>query len=79
MRSFLRSDVVQGFGIPLVMVVIAACVVVIVDRHAEEHGHCPPLAMLDVERTHRRQVDADGKGQDGGHGAHDARTRGVCA
>ena len=67
MRSFLRSNVVQGICIPLAMVVIAAWVAVIIDRHAEEHGHRPPLAMIDVERTHRRQVDADGKGQDVGH------------
>ena len=67
MRSRLRSDSWLGIVVSTVLVCIAGWVAVVVDRHAEQHGHCPPLAMIDVERPQRLQGDVGGQGVSGFH------------
>lgn len=67
MRSQAATDLRHGLIACIVLVAIALWVVNVINRHAEEHGHCPPLAMLDVERAQRDQGDA-AKGQEGGGG-----------
>lgn len=67
MRSFLRSDTARGLLVSALLVCAAAAGAVVIDRHAEQHGHCAPLAMIDVERTQRLQRDAGGQGVGGFH------------
>lgn len=74
MRSQAATDLRHGLIACIVLVAIALWVVNVINRHAEEHGHCPPLAMLDVELAQRDQGDAaQGQGGDGGHGCFIAR------
>jgi len=67
MRSFLRSDTARGLLVSALLVCAAAAGAVVIDRHAEQHGHCAPLAMIDVERTQRLQRDEGGQGVGGFH------------
>ena len=46
-------DTRLGALIAALLVAIVGWVAVIIDRHAIEHGHCPPLAMIDVELAQR--------------------------
>ena len=74
MRSPSATDTVKGLLIILALLLPALFVIRVINLHAEEHGHCPPLAMLDVELAQRDQGDA-AKGQEGGgrHGCFIAR------
>lgn len=67
MRSFPASDTWAGVAVAAALVGAAGFAAVAVDRHAEQHGHCAPLAMIDVERTQRLQRDAGGQGVGGFH------------
>lgn len=67
MRSFLRSDTARGLLVSALLVCAAAAAAAVIDRHAEQHGHCAPLAMIDVERAQRLQRDAGGQGAGGFH------------
>lgn len=67
MRSRLATDTAHGLIVCLALVASMLYVVHVINRHAEEHGHCAPLAMLDVKRPKRDQGDA-AKGQVGGGG-----------
>ena len=62
MRSFLRSDTARGLLVSALLVCAAAAGAVVIDRHAEQHGHCAPLALIDVERAQRDEVHAGGRG-----------------
>lgn len=62
MRSFLRSDTARGLLVSALLVCAAAAGAVVIDRHAEQHGHCAPLALIDVERAQRDEVRAGGRG-----------------
>lgn len=62
MRSFLRSDTARGLLVSALLVCAAAAGAMVIDRHAEQHGHCAPLAMIDVERTQRLQCDVGEQG-----------------
>lgn len=79
MRSPSRSDTWFGLAVAAALVAAAGWAAVVIDRHAEEHGHCPPLAMLDVELPKRLQ--GDGGGARGGdvHVAQLACARGAGA
>ena len=68
MRSFLRSDTWMGALVSTVLVLTAGVGAVVIDRHAEQHGHCPPLALIDVELAQRLQRDHGRDGDDVGHG-----------
>lgn len=57
MRSFPRSDTWLGLAVAAGLVAAAGWAAVVIDRHAEQHGHCAPLAMIDVERAQRLQGD----------------------
>lgn len=72
MRSLLRSDTVQGVLVAVLLVAAALWMAHVINRHAEQHGHCAPLAMIDVVGPQRDQGDVGGEGQDGGHGAQPA-------
>ena len=50
-------DTRLGALIAGVLVAIVWWVAVVIDRHAIEHGHCPPLAMIDVELAQRRESE----------------------
>lgn len=67
MRS--RDSLDSWFGLLVAGLLVGAVAVgaVLVDRHAEQHGHCAPLAMIDVERTQRLQRDVGGQGVGGFH------------
>ena len=62
MRSFLRSDTARGLLVSALLVCAATAGAVVIDRHAEQHGHCAPLAMIDVELAQRLQRDVGGQG-----------------
>lgn len=62
MRSFLRSDTARGLLVSALLVCAAGAGAVVIDRHAEQHGHCAPLAMIDVELAQRLQRDVGGQG-----------------
>ena len=79
MRSRPHSDTWLGIVVATVLVCIAGWVAVVVDRHAEQHGHCAPLAMLDVERPQRLQGDVGGQGGAGVHALQLACVRGAGA
>lgn len=74
MRSRIATDTGKGLVICIVLVGIAGWVLHVIDRHREEHGHCAPLAPIDMELAQRHQGDA-AKGQGGGvgHGCFIAR------
>lgn len=36
---------------------LLTAVAVVIDRHAEQHGHCASLALIDVEHPQRLQGD----------------------
>lgn len=57
MRSFPASDTWAGVAVAAALVGAAGFAAVAVDRHAEQHGHCAPLAMIDVELAQRLQND----------------------
>lgn len=57
MRSRHSLDLWTGL-----LVGVSAVAAVAADRYAEQHGHCPPLAMIDVERPQRLQGDVGGQG-----------------
>lgn len=67
MRSFLRSDTARGLLVSALLVCAAAAGAVVIDRHAEQHGHCAPLALIDVELAQRLQRDV---GRQGGGVVH---------
>lgn len=67
MRSLTVSDSAKGLLVCIVLVAAMLHVAYVINRHAEEHGHCAPLAMLDVELAQRDKGDA-AKGQGGGVG-----------
>lgn len=77
MRSFLHSDTWLGLAVAAGLVAAAGWAAVVVDRHAEQHGHCAPLAMIDVERTQRLQGDVGEQGAVGcgGHASFFATGR----
>lgn len=62
MRSLPHSDTWLGFAVAGGLVAAAGWAAVVIDRHAEQHGHCAPLAMIDVERTQRDELHAGGRG-----------------
>lgn len=66
MRSLLHSDTWLGLAVAAGLVAAAGWAAVVVDRHAEQHGHCAPLALplalIDVERAQRDEVHAGGRG-----------------
>ncbi len=57
MRSLPRSDTWLGLAVAAGLVAAAGWAAVVIDRHAEQHGHCAPLAMIDVEGAQRLQND----------------------
>ena len=77
MRSFLRSDTARGLLVSALLVCVAAAGAVVIDRHAEQHGHCAPLALIDVERAQRLQRGAGRQveGRCGGHASFFATGR----
>lgn len=76
MRS--RDSLDSWIGLLVAGLLVAAVAVgaVAVDRHAEQHGHCAPLAMIDVERPQRLQGDVGGQGGAVVHALQLACTRG---
>lgn len=68
MRSLPRSDTWLGLAVAAGLVAAAGWAAVVIDRHAEQHGHCAPLAMIDVERAQRDELHAGGWGVCGGGG-----------
>lgn len=74
MRSRVATDTGKGLVICIVLVGVAGWVVHVINRHAEEHGHCMPLAAIDVVLAQRDQGDA-ARGLEGGgrHGCFIAR------
>lgn len=68
MRSLTVSDSAKGLLVCIVLVAAMLHVVYVINRHAEEHGHCAPLAMLDVEFPQRDQGESKRAGQGVGHG-----------
>lgn len=62
MRSRHSLDLWTGL-----LVGVSAVAAVAADRYAEQHGHCPPLALTDVERPQRLQGDGQGHGVEGVH------------
>lgn len=67
MRSRHSLDLWTGLLVAGLLVGVAAVAAVAVDRYAEQHGHCPPLALIDVERPQRLQGDGQGHGVEGVH------------
>lgn len=70
MRSRIATDTGKGLVICVVLVCIAGWVVHVIDRHREEHGHCAPLAAIDVVLAQRDQGHGMREGQDVGCGGH---------
>ena len=68
-------DTRLGLFVAALLVVIAWWLVVVIDRYAVEHGHCPPLAMLDVELAQRDKGEAGRELEDVCHGSHHASGR----
>lgn len=62
MRSRAHPDTWTGLLVAGLLVAAAGAGAVVIDRHAEQHGHCAPLALIDVERAHRDEVHAGGRG-----------------
>ena len=62
MRSLPRSDTWLGLAVAAGLVAAAGWAAVVIDRHAEQHGHGAPLALIDVERAQRLQRDVGGQG-----------------
>lgn len=60
MPSPSRSDTWFGLAVAAALVAAAGWAAVVIDRHAEEHGHHAPLALIDVERAQRGQLDVGG-------------------
>ena len=77
MRSLPRSDTWLGLVVAAGLVAAAGWAAVVVDRHAEQHGHCAPLALIDVERAQRDELHAGGEGVGvgGGHASFFATAR----
>lgn len=69
MRSLPASDTWAGLAVAAALVGAAGFAAVAVDRHAEQHGHGAPLALIDVERAQRSELHAGGRGV-GGCGGH---------
>lgn len=67
MRSLPRSDTWLGLAVAAGLVAAAGWAAVVIDRHAEQHGHGAPLALIDVERAQRLQRDAGVQGVSGFH------------
>lgn len=67
MRSLPHSDTWLGLVVAAGLVAAAGWAAVVIDRHAEQHGHCAPLALIDVERAQRLQRDVGGQGVGGFH------------
>lgn len=65
-------DTRLGALIAALLVAIVWWLAVVIDRHAIEHGHCPPLAMIDVELAQRGKSEAGRELQGVCHGNHDA-------
>lgn len=61
------TDSMFGLIVATALVCAVGWAAVVIDRHAEQHGHCAPLALIDVERTQRLQRDVGGQGGDGVH------------
>lgn len=65
MRSPIRlSDSVLGLLVSACVVLAGCWVVVTIDRHAKEHGHCFSYAMTSVERAERSEDQSGREGQD---------------
>lgn len=79
MRSRHSLDSWTGLLVAGLLVGSVGAGAVLVDRHAEQHGHCAPLAMIDVELPQRLQGDVGGQGGGGGHVAQLACARGPRA
>lgn len=78
MLSLITHDKVKGFVICLVLVLVMIDVVHVINRHAEEHGHCAPLAMIDVVLVKRDQAELGRKPKDVVHGAKPGARRVPC-
>lgn len=78
MRSLTFSDSAKGLLVCIVLVAAMLYVVHVINRHAEEHGHCAPLAMLDVVLVQRDQAELGRKPKDVVHGAKPGARRGPC-
>ena len=65
MRSRHSLDSWTGLLVAGLLVGAVGAGAVLVDRHAEQHGYCAPLAMIDVERPQWLQGDGQG-----GRGVH---------
>lgn len=57
------TDSMFGLIVATALVCAVGWAAVVIDRHAEQHGHGAPLALIDVERTQRSELHA------GEHGA----------
>lgn len=79
MRSRHNLDSWTGLLVAGLLVGAVGAGAVLVDRYAEQHGHCAPLAMIDVERPQRLQGDVGGQGGGGVHVAQLACARGARA
>ena len=62
MSSRALSDTWTGLLVAGLLVAAAGAGAVVIDRHAEQHGDCAPLAMIDVELAQRLQRDVGGQG-----------------
>lgn len=84
MRSSIATDTAKGLLVCLALVLPALFVVNVLNRHAEEHGHCVPFPMLDMKRPERDQGDGGGVGQGVDHArivsaqAPEKHVRGGC-
>lgn len=56
------TDSMFGLIVATALVCAVGWAAVVIDRHAEQHGHCAPLAMIDVELAQRLQRDVGGQG-----------------
>lgn len=79
MRSRHSLDSWTGLLVAGLLVGAVGAGAVLVDRYAEQHGHCAPLAMIDVELPQRLQGDVGGQGGGGVHVAQLACARGPRA
>ena len=62
MRSRALPDTWTGLLVAGLLVAAAGAGAVVIDRHAEQHGHGAPLALIDVELAQRLQRDVGGQG-----------------